>query len=172
MLLNLTKRLCPWMSLAALALSCGKKINDAETTTGGGTTEPQRPSSILVLEVNSDEETKTTYDISLTGWFYMPEKLTVKKGDGRGQRVYLFQNIDSIGDHEFVCSYYGFQETELSFERCENFDGQTLVSSAKELAIIPFIHEAGKHIRMELDTPISTGLTIYSVYTVDWVIPE
>lgn len=172
MLLNLTKRLCPLMSLAALVLGCGKKINDAETTTGGGTTEPQRPSSMLVLEVKSDEDSQTYYDVSMTGWFYMPEKLTVKEGDGSGQRAYLFQNIDANGDHEYVCSYYGFKESELSFERCENFDGQTLVSNAKELSVIPFIHEAGKRIRMEIDTPVPAGLVLYSVYTVDWVLPE
>lgn len=170
MLFGLTKKLCPLMSLAALALGCGKKINDPETTSGDGTRyEEQRPSSVLVLEIKTNESSKLSYTVPFNGYFFFPSKLTMKAGSGLGKTVRFIYDIDKNGEYDYLCYYKSTVEpTELRFDKCLNADGADLEVNPDDFDSLPWLQRKGNRVEMELVSGFATNLRINAVFSVDW----
>jgi hypothetical protein len=169
MLSILTKRLCPLMTLA-LAFSCGKKINDPETT-GSGTTQGQNQElpSTLNLQVNESLSSVKIYELPRNAWFKLPTKLLAREGNATGKKVRIYYNLLRSGDYEFKCSYRSLSAvTELPFEKCESRDGLEIISNSADLEHMVFPMDKGSSVKVELTNPTGSGMKIDSVYIVDW----
>lgn len=169
MLSTLTKKLCPLMSLA-LAFSCGKKINDPEST-NAGTTQGQNTElpAELTLQVNEVVSAIKTYEIPRNAWFKLPTKLLAREGNAIGKRVRIYYNLLVSGDFEFQCSYRSTVKTsELAFENCQSNQGVEIISNPADLENVLFPMDKGSSIKMQLTNPTGTGMKIDSDYIVDW----
>ncbi len=168
MLSNLTKRLCPLMTLA-IAFGCGKKINEPSTTEISRATQTQELPSVLTLQVNEAVSTLKTYVLPKNAWFKLPTKLKAKDASAVGKKVKIYYNVLEDGEYEFHCYYKSITQTsELSFEKCQSSEDVTIISSSDDLEKMEFPMDKGSSIKIEITTPSSTGIKIDSIYSVDW----
>lgn len=170
MLSFLSKRICPLMSLA-LALGCGKKINDPATSdlNRTGQTQTTELPTVLTLKLEETISNTKTYKMPKNAWFNLPEKLTAKAGNPIGRRVKIYYNLLTNGDYEFLCNYKSLtSSTELAFENCVSNDGVQIVRSTTDLAKMDFPMDQGSSVKMELTSSSGTGLVIESTYLVEW----
>lgn len=170
MLSFLSKRLCPLMSLA-LAFGCGKKINDPATSDVNrtGQTQTTELPSVLTIQLQEAVASFKTYQLSRNAWFNLPDKLTVKAGNGTGKRVTIFYNLLTNGDYEFRCHYKSVTSaTQLNFENCESSDQVQIVSNVADLEKMDFPMDKGSAVKVQLNNPTAGGLIIDSTYLVEW----
>ena len=168
MLSNLTKRLCPLMTLA-IAFGCGKKINEPSTTEISRATQTQELPLVLTLQVNEAVSTLKTYVLPQNAWFKLPTKLKAKDASAVGKKVKIYYNVLEDGEYEFHCYYKSITQTsELSFEKCQSSEDVTIISSSDDLEKMEFPMDKGSSIKIEITTPSSTGIKIDSIYSVDW----
>ncbi len=170
MLTFLTKRLCPLMSLA-LALGCGKKINDPTTSDVNRTDQTQTTELPAVLTIQLQEAVSSvkTYQLSRNAWFNLPDKLIVRAGNAVGNRVTIYYNLFTNGDYEFLCRYKSVNSaTQLNFENCESSDQVQIISNAADLEKMDFPMDKDSSVKVQLSNPKGSGLVIDSTYFVDW----
>jgi hypothetical protein len=170
MLLTLTKKLCPLLSLA-LAFGCGKKINDPSTSDVNRTEQGQTTELPAVLTIKLDEAVSTykLYQMPKNAWFNLPEKLMVRAGNGLGKRVKIYYNLLSNGQYEFLCNYKSVSSTsQLNFENCLSSDSIQIVSNASDLEKMDFPMDKGTSVKLQLTNPTGGGLIIDSTYLVEW----
>ena len=154
----------------ALAFSCGKKINDPETT-GSGTIQGQTQElpSTLNLQVNESLSSIKIYELSRNAWFKLPTKLFAREGNATGKKIQIYYNLLRSGDYEFQCSYRSLTAVaELPFEKCESRDGLEIISKPEDLENMLFPMDKGASVKIELTNPTGSGMKIDSVYIVDW----
>jgi hypothetical protein len=168
MLALLTKRLCPLMTLA-LALGCGKKINDPETTSSS--TQGQSPElpTALTLQINEALSPVKSYTLSKNAWFRLPTRLTSVEGNVSGKMVKIYYNLVNPTEYEFNCTYRSSTSAnQLSFVKCESKDNIEIISNSTDLERMEFPMDKGLSIKMLLSNPSGTNLKIESVHLVDW----
>ena len=103
MLTTLVQKLCPLLSLAALAIGCGKKIEDASAPTIRNI-ENQEPSSLLILRLQGSHY---TYPANRFGSYKIPSELKVNSGNTAGKLVSITYDLDSNGAYQMKCTYRG-----------------------------------------------------------------
>ena len=170
MLSLLSRKLCPLMSLA-LALGCGKKINDPSTSDVSRTNQTQTTElpSVLVLKIDEVLANSFTYQMPKNAWFNLPQKLNVRKGNSAGKRVKIYYNLLSNGEYEFQCNYKTITiNSQMEFENCTSSDGVVIVANTSDLERMDFPMDRGSSIRMQLNSPSQSGLIIEASYLVEW----
>lgn len=163
MLSQLTRKICPFVSLAIATIGCGKKIAEPATE-GGSINQNQELPSALVLQLDS---TRTTYDIARNGVIMIPDRLFVRQGSGSGKRVQITYNLeedDWEGDLTFKCTYFTNTQTEtIPLEDCSSDRGSFGDVSDQKFSIY-----YGHQIKMEFTSGDPTGTIIDATYSVDW----
>ncbi len=173
-MLNMTRKLCPLMTLA-LAFGCGKKIGDAKTTAAGTSHQGQESSSLVTIQIDSATSKRTVYPITRSGDFKgLPSKLLVRQGNATGAIVKIYYNVeDPLVDeysenYAFVCTYKSTDNySELPLQKCVNWNGADYgdVTNPDDTNFML----QGKYIQMELKTNHSENLIIQAKYNVEWI---
>jgi hypothetical protein len=168
MLSNLTKKLCPLVSLA-IAFGCGKKISDPKATTASTQGQTLELSTDLKIEVNESESPFKRYELPKNAWFQLPTKLLAKEGNAIGKQIKIYYNLWSSGKYEFQCSYRSTSKaTELAFEKCVSSSGVEIISNSGDMENVDFPMDKGASVKVQLTNPTGTGMRIESSYIVDW----
>jgi hypothetical protein len=173
MILKLTRKICPLMSLA-LMFSCGKKINEAGATNDGLLIDNHAPSNVLTLQVKEEVTLSAEFKLPRNAWFFLPEKLLVLQGSAIGKRVQIRYNVQDDGRYEFHCTYSSASvATEMILENChqstdDHGNAAVWVSGPEELKDRDFKMDSKTTIRMDLQNPNPSNLIINAVYQVEW----
>jgi hypothetical protein len=168
MLTNLSKRLCPFMTLA-IAFGCGKKINDPKITELSRQNQNQELPSTLIIQLDESESAMTTYKMPRNAWFKLPTKIRAKQASAAGKSVKVFYNYTSEGHYEFHCYYNSaVLATELTFEKCQASDDVTIISNPDDLEKMDFPIDKDTSVKMELTNPSGSGIKLEAAYLVDW----
>jgi hypothetical protein len=171
MLLKLSKRLCPLLSLA-LTVGCGKKVNEATTTEGGRTTENQAYDSFLTFQVNETQTSRKTYLMPRDGIFILPSHLQVIRGNPAGKKVRLTYNIFDDQDYEFHCDYLTQSNSdEIPLSKCASSDGRDYGVNASTIIDYRWPMDQGKFLQMDILNSSHSELTIDATHLVDWLQP-
>ncbi len=168
MLLILTKKLCPLMSLA-LAFGCGKQINEPKTTDNNGTSQSQELPSVLTLQIEEAVSMQKIYYLQRNAWFKLPSKLKTHGESAVGKRVKILYNVLANNYYEFHCFYKSQNHaTELALENCESSQGVEIISRASDLESMDFPMDKDLSVKMQLTNGSNTGIKIDAIYLVDW----
>jgi hypothetical protein len=166
MLQMLTRKLCPFVTLAIATVGCGKKINDPATTLSRSTQNQELPSA-LVLQLNTTDSFHLNYTLPRNGIFALPETLRVRTGNGQGKEVTISYNVNPYDsdDYEFKCTYRSsVQEFELPLESCTDIYGGDFGDIRDHL----FMMDRNKLIRMETPKSTGAGLIMDAIFATDW----
>lgn len=127
MLAALTRKLCPWMSVALVTISCGKKITDADSKPGN-TIEESNRSSRFLLRLNTNEGYIKQANVPDDANFKIPEKLKVVSGSTDGKVIEIGYNVDPYDNnfYEYKCSYYPSSEgDEMWLGNCYDLENRS-----------------------------------------------
>lgn len=124
MLTALTRKLCPFVSLAIATVGCGKKITDPESQ-GARQTENQELPSAYVLRLDGSETSRKNFPMVRSANFRIPDKLKVREGNTSGRIVEIAYDVNPYDseDYEFKCSYIASANpSEMVLTSCVNYD--------------------------------------------------
>lgn len=124
MLNGLTRKFCPFLTLALATISCGKKITDPKSGPSR-TTENQEPSSTVMLTLDGSTGSSTlTYKMPRNGRFELPDQLRVT-GNKSNQIVEVRYDVDPYDSDlfEFKCSYSASTSEIMRLNKCESWYG-------------------------------------------------
>ena len=164
MLMFLTRKLCPLMSLALLSVACGKPITDPDTQNGNSTVEPQLPSS-YVMRLDGSTNNKFRL-LPMNAKFYLPLRLIVKAGNTAGTTVTVKYDAHPEDSDDFVmkCTYTPF-ESYYKLNKCVNWNDADLGDVTSE----QFSVRKDEYIQMSLTGAPVNDLVIETVYDMDWI---
>lgn len=165
MLRNVTRKLCPFISLA-LAIGCGKKITDSSGDVTRSS-EAQNRSSTWVLRLETANGPSKVFEIPQNGSSHVPEVLKIQD-NGSGKKVKMTYNFDPEfpDDFSLECIYSSVDNSYLlSLEKCLNVNGVNV----GDVSNFDLSFYYGQKIKMELVGSNASGLVIDSFYSVDWL---
>lgn len=163
MLRQLTRKLCPLVTLAIATIGCGKKIADPVTEPGLSTDNQELPSA-MVLQLDTSHK---IYDVPKNGVIMIPDRLFVRAGSGAGKRVEIAYNLEEgewDGDLTFKCTYFSNTRTDvMPLEDCSSDRGSFGDISDQKFSIY-----YGLQIRMQFTSGDPSGTVVDATYSVDW----
>ncbi|HXH29933.1 MAG TPA: hypothetical protein VNJ01_03905 [Bacteriovoracaceae bacterium] len=166
MLKLLSRKLCPFLSLAVATVGCGKKLTEPKTQPVQVVENQELPTTISI-ELNTSVSAKAQFKIPQNGWFNLPEKLIVNDGSAIGKEVEISYNVDAEieEDYEFVCTYTSTgSSSELQLSTCKDSYGGNFGNVMGNV----FPMDEGKLIEVRLTTPSSKDLVLNAIYSVVW----
>jgi hypothetical protein len=106
MLTALTKKLCPFISLAIATIGCGKKTIEKETLPETQTQNQQKPSAYLI-QLDANQSSRMQYKLDGAANFEIPNYIFVRAGDSAGKKVEIAFGVNQYNstDYEFKCFY-------------------------------------------------------------------
>lgn len=164
MLRNVTRKLCPFISLA-LAIGCGKKITDSSGDVTRSS-EAQNRSSSWILRLETANGPSKVFEIPQNGNSHIPEALKVQ-ANGTGRKVKMTYHFDPEfpDDFSLECTYSSVDNPYLlTLEKCLNVNGVNV----GDVSNFELTFYYTQKIKMELVGSPVTGLVIDSFYSVDW----
>lgn len=165
MLNSVIKNVLPLLSIAALSVGCGKKINDASVTDGNnnGREHPwieELPSAFRQIVDDSSQNIETS-ELPKNGWVRLPSKLVARSGPAEGREVHIYLNLNHRDEYEYKCVY-----KDLNFVHCLDQGGTVVIHSW--FADYDFPLDKNSLLKMELINPTHTSLVLESHYQIEW----
>lgn len=166
MLNTLTRKLCPFVTLAIATIGCGKKIADPESQPARQTENQELPSA-YVLRLDGSESSKKDYPMVRSANFRIPDMLKVRQGDTSGKVVEIAFDVNPYDsdDYEFKCSYTASANaSEMKLVNCVNYDGDDYGDVSNE----EFRLYKGDLIQMRFAGAPSQGLIVEAIFSMKW----
>lgn len=161
MLTTLVKKLCPLLSLAALTVGCGKKIEDSSSTPIRNI-ENQVPSSLLILRLQGSHY---TYPADRFGSFKIPSELKVNSGNTAGKLVSIIYDLDANGAYQMKCTYKGNTSGDrILLTKCVDDLNQDYGPVDRLLDATFYVHP-NHYIRLQNQT---NDLDVEAIYQMTW----
>lgn len=166
MLLGITKKICPFLTLAFATIGCGKNINDGKSSIVQSVKTELSPR--FVLDFSSLEGLTKSFKVPQDGRFYIPKTVKVTAGNGIGKRMSISYNYDAdTKDYEFRCKYSSLASaTELTLQTC--YDSHDRELSQDDINLNTFFIDLGFFIRIELLTPTDSTLEVEFIHDITW----
>jgi len=163
MLSKLTRKLCPFISLAIASLGCGKQISEGNSNVIKSQQNQSLPSTYNLELAGS----VSTHSIPENGVFSIPSKLIVVEGNGISKKVVITYNMDPTDaqEFEFKCSY---QNSTVANEIPLNFCYDNFGANLGDISRHSFMLDYGKIIKMNLTSGDPTNLKVEASLKVDW----
>jgi hypothetical protein len=164
MLNFVSKKLCPFLTVAIASLGCGKQITE-DTSESARIIQNQELPNSLILNLDSQNGLRLDYEIPQNANIVMPETLLVSMNNTDFKQVTIKYNLDPISEeYDYECTYGSSTSlNELTLKKCLDYFGEIITSTSDFELPIYF----QKTIRMELSTP-QVNLNVKAVYLVDW----
>lgn len=123
MLTNLTRKLCPFMTLALATVGCGKKITDADTSSSNSIDNQALPSAYSI-SLDSAEGRSKRIRSPHNARFYIPDILKIRSGNPAGAKVEVAYDVYEFDsdDYDFKCIYSPVSSTEMILESCVDYN--------------------------------------------------
>ena len=166
MLTTLTRKLCPFVSLAIATIGCGKKISDPDNQAARQTENQELPSA-YVLRLDGSEGSKKLFPMARSANFRIPDKLKVRAGDTTGKIVELGFDVNPYDsdDYEFKCSYVAAANpAEMVLSKCVNYDNEDYGDISNE----EFRLYKDDIIQMKFSGAPSPGLIVEAIFSMKW----
>jgi hypothetical protein len=145
-----------------LTLSCGKKINDPQVSSGPERgTENQQGSSLLVLPLTSQV---LTSKFDKFGILKTPSELRVIEGSTQNKTVNAYYNLDRNGVWSVKCIYKGTATNMMKLSHCVDSEGSDLGSQERLQSMSIYIYP-DNYIQL---TNQAGGLKVEAIYKVTW----
>ena len=165
MLSALTRKLCPFLTLAMATVSCGKKINEAETQPATSIENQELPST-YILRLNGAESSKEVYTLPRNATFQIPDRLKVRAGTTRNKVVDIVYDVDQYDEEvfDFKCSYVtSSNPSEMILTYCENDNGHDFYDTQSY-----FPMKEGQAIVIRFTGAASPDLVVEAIYSMRW----
>ena len=164
MLNLLTRKLCPFVSLAIATVGCGKKISESDTVPSR-TTENQELPATMVIELDGAQSSSKTHSMPRNGTFELPSRLLVT-GNATNKTVEIIYDLDRYDNnyYQFKCSYVAVAANDMRLSRCQDSYGGNFGNVAGAI----FNLYKGDQIKMRFVGTQATDLKVEAAYTVDW----
>jgi hypothetical protein len=166
MLLSLTRKLCPLITLAIATMGCGKKIVEADTK-GARITEGQERPSLYILELDGSKESSRLFKVPQNAQFQIPDRLIVKQGTTTGKSVDMLYNVyeEDTDIYDFRCIYKESPNpVELLIDKCVNEYNQDIGYTPS----IIFTIERDQLIQMRFSGAPAPDLFVEAIFGMDW----
>lgn len=166
MLTTLTRKICPFVTLAIATFGCGKKITDPDSQ-GARQTENQELPTAYVLRLDGSESSLKVFPMARSANFKIPDKLKVREGDTSGKVVELAFDVNPYdsSDYEFKCSYLAAANpSEMMLSKCVNYDNDDYGDVSNE----EFRLYKDDLIQMRINGAPSEGLIVEAIFSMKW----
>ncbi|MFP5385297.1 MAG: hypothetical protein ACLGHN_04420 [Bacteriovoracia bacterium] len=166
MLQTLTKKLCPFLSLALATVGCGKKIADSETEPARQV-EYQKQPSAYILRLDSSARASVNYSMPDAANFEIPDRIKVRSGDPSGKIVEIVYDVNKYDsqDYEFKCSYSSTHNpSEMVLQNCVNYDNEDYGNVEGHI----FTLYKNDIIQLRLAGAEAGNLVVEAIYSMAW----
>lgn len=165
MLLALTRKLCPLLSLAIATVGCGKKISEAETQPAS-TIENQELPSTYIISLDGGQASSQSYVLPRNTLFQIPDRLKVRAGTTSNKVVDIVFDVDQYDEevYDFKCSYVtSSNPREMILTYCQNDNGNDFYD-----VISLFPMKEGQSIVMKFTGAASPDLVVEAIFSMKW----
>lgn len=170
MLIMLTRKLCPLLSLAIATIGCGKKIADAETKPGR-TTENQELPSAYIIKLDGSQASRKNYFLTEDAQFKIPDRLLVRAGSTAGKIVEIAHDVNEYDseDYFYKCSYKASPNpNEMILDKCVDYDGDDFGDVSNHV----FTLYKNEVLQMRFAGAPSADLIVEAIYSMNWIYPR
>lgn len=167
MLLTLTRKLCPLMSLAIATIGCGKKIAEQKTTTARLTENQELPSA-YVIRLDGTEGSRKNYTIPRPTQFEIPERLKVRQGNTTNKIVEIAYDVNQFDseDFQFKCMYVPSPNpSEMTLSKCVDYDGDDFGNVSGHKFALRF----KDIVQMRFTGAPASDLVVEAIYSMNWI---
>lgn len=165
MLIALTRKFCPLLSFALVAVGCGKKISEADTQPANNTENQELPST-YIIQLDGSRHSKQTYVLPKNALFQIPDRLKVRAGSTLNKVVDIVYDVDPYDPDvfDFKCSYVtSSNPSEMILNYCENDNGNDFYDTTSYFPL-----KAGQQIMMKFSGANSPDLLVEAIYSMRW----
>lgn len=170
MLFNLTRKICPLMTLAIATIGCGKKITQADARPGNST-DYQETSSTFIIGLDGSKETMKEVRLPESAQFFFPDRLQVLSGDTNGKLVEIAYDVDEFDNDYFryKCAYVpSINPYEMTLDKCVNDDEYDI----GDVSNYEFPFRRNAIIQMRFSGAPAQDLNVEAIYSMDWIAPN
>jgi len=164
MLKVLNKKICPILTIALATLGCGKQITE-DSPEEINVVENQELPAALVINLNSNDNQSTLYEIPQNANIVMPDYLKISGPDSKTKTVVISYNYDVESQlFDYQCVYKSIpNQVDLFLYNCNDNYGSTL----SEVTNFEFPIYYAKFIKVELIEK-TQDISVSAIFNVDW----
>lgn len=165
MLLTLTRKICPLLSLAIATVGCGKKISEPKALPASSTENQELPST-YIIQLDGSEASSKTYTLPRNTLFQIPERLKVRAGATLNKVVDIIYDVDPYDSdvYDFKCSYVtSSNPAEMKLTYCQNDNGNDFYDITTFFPL-----KEGQSIVMKFTGASSPDLIVEAIYSMKW----
>jgi hypothetical protein len=170
MLITLTRKICPLMTLAIATIGCGKKITQADARPGNSTENQEIPST-FVIGLDGSSQSRKEVRLPESARFYIPDRLQVLSGNTNGKFVEIAYDVDEDDDdfYRFKCAYVSsINPYEMTLDKCVNDDE----IDYGDVSNYEFPLKRNAIIQMRFTGAPAQDLNVEAIYSMKWIAPN
>lgn len=167
MLNSLSRKLCPFLSLAFATLSCGKKINEPKAGPARQTENQEIPST-YVLQIDGKISSLVSYRLPRPAQFEIPQKLSVLQGNPFGKQIDIAYDVNEFDseDIQFKCTYISSANpTEMILSHCQDYEGDDFGDVTGQKFTLRF----NDIIQLKFTGAPAPDLVVDAIYSMKWI---
>lgn len=169
MLISLTRKLCPLMSMAIATIGCGKKISDPKSQPANNT-ENSEVLSAYTLKLDGAQGYRKQYQVHRNAHMILPMNLKVRAGSTTGKAVEITYDVNEYDsdDYDFKCIYLpSANPDEMSLQKCHDYYGED--EDYGDVSEREFPIAKNQIIQLKFTGVPANGLVVEAIYKVKWI---